>query len=125
MSRFITELDVVLLDDTENDGRGLWMVNSVLIYSSDRANRIITVPAGFITDLASVPRIPLAFWMTGDTAHAAAVVHDFLYSTGQVNRGTADAVLLEAMAVTGIPSWRRYAMYLGVRVFGGSRFKTS
>ena len=47
---------------------------------------------------------------------------DYLYSTGKVSRGEADAVLLEAMAAEGVPSWRRWGMYLAVRVFGGPGF---
>lgn len=122
MSRFMTKLEVELVDDTENDGRGCWRLKNPLAYESDVAGKIITVPEGFCTDFASVPRIPVAYWLTGDTAHEAAVVHDFLYSTGELPRAKADDVLMEAMTVTGIPAWRRYAMYWAVRAFGGSHF---
>jgi len=121
MSKFLTALDVELVDDDQNDGRGAWRLTEPFVYQSDIAGNI-TVPAGFVTDFASVPRVPVAFWLTGDTAHDAAVVHDYLYTTGQVDRATADAVLLEAMALSGIPAWRRYAMYWAVRAFGGAHF---
>jgi hypothetical protein len=32
------------------------------------AKRMITVPAGFQTDLASMPRLPVVYMLTGDTA---------------------------------------------------------
>lgn len=122
MSKFLTLLDVRLLDDTQADGRGLWQLDQPLAYRSDVAGRVLIVPAGFETDFASVPRIPIAYWLTGDTAHPAAVVHDWLYSTREFPREKADAILLEAMAADGVPAWRRYAMYLAVRVFGGTHF---
>lgn len=122
MSQFLSVLDVQLLDDTMADGRGMWMLCQPLAYQSDIAGKVIVVPAGFKTDFASVPRLPIAYWLTGDTAHAPAVVHDHLYSTGDLPRETADAVLLEAMASAGVPRWRRYAMYWAVRAFGGGRF---
>jgi hypothetical protein len=121
MSRFSSSLEVELIEDDSNDGRGTWRLTAPLVYESDLAGTI-TVPAGFVTDFASVPRVPVAFWLTGDTAHDAAVVHDYLYSTGELPREKADAVLLEAMAVTGIPAWRRYPMYWAVRAFGGRYF---
>lgn len=122
MSRFLTPLDVQLVDDTKADGRGWWALKADLVYLSDVARRRITVPKGYETDFASVPRVPIAYWLTGDTAHMAAVVHDWLYTTGLVPRDMADEVLLEAMAVEGVPAWRRYAMYWAVRAFGGGHF---
>ena len=122
MSEFITKLDVELVDDLSNEGRGSWRLASPLAYSSDVSGLTITVPVGFITDFASVPRAPIAFWLTGDTAHEPAVIHDYLYATGLLPRALADSVLLEAMAVEGVPSWRRYAMYYAVRAFGDAHF---
>lgn len=122
MSKFLTVLDVKLLDDTRADGRGMWELCKPLAYRSEIAASVIIVPAGFQTDFASVPRVPVAYWLTGDTAHPPAVVHDWLYSTGEFQRQKADAILLEAMAADGVPAWRRYVMYLAVRAFGGSHF---
>lgn len=122
MSRFVTDLSVRLVDDIENEGRGKWELCLPLIYESDIAGKTLTVPLGFKTDFASVPRLPVAYLLAGDTAHESAVVHDFLYTSGDFSRATADDVLLEAMAVTGIPAWRRYTIYYAVRAFGSSHF---
>lgn len=116
MSKFLSKC-VLEIADNEDDGK--WIVHDPLIYQSDVAARIITVPAGFPTNLASVPRLPVVFLLTGSTSNEAAVVHDYLYSTGIVSREIADKVLEEASAVTGVPWWRRKLMYFGVR-FGGS-----
>jgi len=50
------------------------------------------------------------------------VVHDWLYSTHQVRRSVADAVLREASAVTLVPGWRRWLIWAGVRLFGWSHW---
>jgi hypothetical protein len=79
---------------------GHWRLIAPLVSQSDVAGMIFTVPTGFITDLGSVPRVPIAYLLAG-TSNEASVVHDFLYSTHPVPRNTADAVLREASAVTG------------------------
>lgn len=111
--RFITKLTVEL----QGDGR--WVLRRSLAYRSFLLG-LVTVPAGFDTDFASVPRVPVVFWLTGDTAKEAAVVHDWLYRTQKVTRKMADQVLAEA-ATCGIPPephWRRLLLYAGVRAFG-------
>lgn len=118
MSRFLSSLQAELVDDSQD----WWRLKSPLVYQSTLAKQIITVPAGFETDFASVPRLPLAFWLTGNTARAAAAVHDYLYSTGQFKRAMADKVMLEAMAATAVPAWRRHSMYWMVRLFGGAHY---
>jgi hypothetical protein len=99
------------------------MLDAPLVYESEVAGRIFVVPTGFETDLASVPRLPLAYMLFGGVGDAAAVVHDFLYSTQEVSREMADDVLEEAMRVSGVAGWRRYPMWFGVRLFGGSHWK--
>ena len=105
-----------------SDDPCMWELVEALYYRSDLAGRTIIVPPGFRTDLASVPRLPLVYWLTGDTSHAAAVVHDYLYGSREVSRKMADDILREASRVTGVPAWRRFLMYLGVRVGGAARY---
>jgi hypothetical protein len=111
MARFLTPLRA------EKSGE-YWTVLQPLIYDSDVACKVFIVPEGFVTDFASVPRLPLAFLLTGDQAHEAAVVHDFLYSRGVVDRATADAVFREAAVASGEPAWRATLMHWGVRMGG-------
>lgn len=119
MSRFLNRLRIEVATDQDD---GQWMLAGPLIYESDVAKQTITVPAGFRTDLASVPRLPIVYLLTGGTSNEAAVVHDYLYSTGLVSRKLADEVLAEASKVTGVPAWRRGLMWAAVRLFGGSHF---
>ncbi|CAG4889211.1 DUF1353 domain-containing protein [Paraburkholderia gardini] len=122
MSAFLTELQVDLVSDSTNSGRGTWRLTAPLIYQSDVAKQTFTVPAGFETDFSSVPRTPVAFLLTADSAHAASTVHDALYSFHWVPRNIADAVLREASLVSGVPAWRAALMFYGVRVFGASHW---
>jgi hypothetical protein len=119
MSRFLSACVLEVASD-QDDGKWILMAN--LRYESDVAMRTIVVPAGFQTDLASVPRLPFVYLLCGDCAREAAVVHDYLYSTHPVDRATADAVLREASAVTGVPAWRRWLMWAGVRIGGASHW---
>lgn len=102
-----------------------WVLTSELAFSSEVLNRLIIVPIGFRTDFASVPRLPLAFLLFGGVAQEAAVVHDFLYSTGACTRKLADEVFAEASKACGVSAWRRGPMWLGVRLFGGSRYRAA
>jgi hypothetical protein len=119
MSAFLTALEVELVSDATNSGRGTWRLTAPLVYQSDVAAQTFTVPAGFETDFASVPRLAIAFALCGDSAHAASAVHDALYTYHWVDRATADAVLREAALVSGVPSWRASLLYYGVRIGGG------
>lgn len=123
MSKFLSELDMMEADRDVDDGK--WRLCAPLIYSSDAINRTITVPADFVTDLASVPRLPVIYWLCGGRANKPAVVHDFLYSNGIVPREQADAVFLEAMEVVGVPWVYRKLMWAGVRVGGASHYATA
>lgn len=123
MSKFLTGLHVEIVDPQAAQGRGTWMLKEDFQYQSDVANTIITVPAGFITDFASVPRIPVLFTLFGAIASEAAVVHDWLYRTGMLGRKTADKVLKEAVLVSGYPKWQAWGLYLGVRIGGSSFYK--
>jgi hypothetical protein len=119
-ARFLGDLELCEADEDADDG--MWRLGKPLSYSSGVANRVITVPAGFRTDLASVPRLPVIYWLCGGRANKPAVVHDFLYTEGLVARRIADAVFLEAMAVVSVPIIYRVLMWLGVRLGGASHY---
>jgi hypothetical protein len=122
MSAFLSELQVELVNDATNSGRGTWRLTAPLVYKSEVAKLTFRVPAGFETDFASVPRTPVAFLLTADSAHEASTVHDWLYSEHAVARDVADAVLREASLVSGVPAWRAALMFWGVRALGWSHW---
>lgn len=94
-----------------------WILLSDLVYDHKRYG-IITVPKGFETDFASVPRIPVVFELVGDRGHAAATIHDWLYHNGTLSRKDVDKILLQALRDTKVGKVRSYVMYFGVRAFG-------
>ncbi len=114
MSEFLDRLDVTEIKDK------IWEISDhPFRYQSDLAKRTFTVPVGFFTDFASIPRwMPLIYAMLGDTAHEAAAVHDWLYYAAITTRGVADQVLKEAIEVCGISAWRANLFYAGVRMGG-------
>lgn len=119
---FKTELDVRLLADNSNDGRGTWQLLTDLVYQSDIIGTTLTIPAGFITDFASLPRAPFVFVVFGDRAHKAAVVHDWLYTTHFYTREESDNVFYEAMIASGMHPDIAKMMFEGVRLFGASHW---
>lgn len=120
MAKFVTSLVCMNLDDV------YWLLYSPLIYESEIVGRI-EVPKGFITDLASVPKVPLVYEVWGNKAHHEAVIHDYLYRTDSVPQVTfdqANEVFLEAMGVRGKPWYIKYPMYWGVCLGGSQYFHT-
>ena len=106
----------------EDDG-GRFVLTAPLVYDSLVLQVALTVPAGFPTDFASIPRGLWNILPPVGKYDAAAMCHDWLYQTGMyhgvtVDRGDADRVLLEAMEVLGVARWQRWAIYLGVRIGG-------
>lgn len=63
-----------------------------------------------------------SYWLFGAMAEAAAVVHDFLYSTEACLRKQADEVFAEACKAKRLAAWRRGAMWMGIRLFGAGRY---
>ena len=137
--RFGGKLVLVLLDNkytpSIKKGRSLWGLHDPLGYSPFDRSETITVPAGFVTDLASIPRFawillpPDGPWVKG------AVIHDFLYATRgsgkwkkhppaisraiPYTRSEADAILREALENRGVGWLRRQVIWLAVRLGGG------
>ena len=121
MSRFLTELDCSLKPGSDR----IWALNRPLIYYSSLLDEIITVPASFETDLSSVPRVPLIFWLWGNRAHREGVLHDYLFrkdSVPAVPFETANRIFLESQKSRKKSVFVRYPMYWGVVVGARSAY---
>ena len=131
MSTFLTPLQMEYMTCPFNkplknrEGRQLYRLIAPLLYQSDIAGVTITVPVGYISDLASIPRMPLVYRELESLADMPGVAHDFCYSTGFLDRDTADLMLKEACFLIGLPAWKVWAIYYGVRVGGGSHYMRS
>jgi len=131
-STFTTPLEIEYID-----GRN-WKITQEFDYYMDgnpehmttielRTAATIQVPAGFVTDFASVPKL---FWNILPPTGAygkAAVIHDYLYRTGglagKYTKADCDAIFYDAMGVLGVPNWKRWVMYVAVSLFGKGSFK--
>jgi len=84
----------------------------------------IIVPAGFITDFASIPRPFWSFINPAGRVKPASIPHDFLYSRqGKLDHTTltrkrCDQIFLEIMVVIKMKWIKRHLAYRAVRIFG-------
>lgn len=87
----------------------------------------ITVPAGFESDGASVPRLfwGVVFPRDDRQALCAAICHDYIYRTHPAawKRSDADDAFLFLLEQGGVPWLRRTRAYIGVRLFGAPSWK--
>lgn len=77
------------------------------------------VPAGFQTDLASIPRIFQSIVPKIGKHIQPAIAHDFCYAGNtDLTKEEADLLFLDGMKSTGVWWLRRRVMYLAVRLGG-------
>nr|WP_314532964.1 DUF1353 domain-containing protein [uncultured Pseudomonas sp.] len=121
MSKFLNTLK------TEQDGK--WDRTLLADLSlQDDDHGLITVPAGFRTDFASIQFLHNIFLfvlyaLLAGYGNYAATVHDWLYTSGPLTRKQADAVLYRGLRAEGVARWRAWLFWAGVRIGGGKRYK--
>lgn len=138
--RFPHRLFLVLLDNRDRPsiraGRSLWALQRPMSYFAGAGrDEEIVVPAGFVTDLASIPRLVWSFYPPDGPWVKAAIVHDFLYDTQgdgrwhskigvsrekPYSRAESDDILLEGMVERDVGRWERFVIWASVRL-GGQR----
>ncbi len=92
-------------------------------YYSKRSESTIYVPPGFVCDFASVPRLPVMYWMFGGKADGPAAIHDILYRWPFTGRIEADKIFNEAMRTDGKWFSTRWPMTGAVMTFGWASYK--
>jgi hypothetical protein len=122
MSRFITTLK------TEQIGRRQHTLLAELVLADEDVG-VIVVPAGVSTNFASLDVLHnvllfVLFALVAGYGNYAATVHDWLYTTGQVSRKEADAVLYRALRAEGVARWRAWLFWSGVRIGGAHRYRS-
>lgn len=123
---FLTTLDLRIAG-LDGD-RLMWLVLAPFVAVVDGhlpTQRIIRVESGFLTDLLSIPRMPLVYLRFANRAQMPAVIHDHLYSQGgtEADRAYADQVFYQGMLDTGIEANDALTMFRGVREFGKKHFR--
>jgi hypothetical protein len=79
----------------------------------------VTVPSGFVTDLASIPSLFWSFLRPDGEYAYAAIIHDYLYWVQDGSRSAADKILKMAMEDFGVSPQTIYEIYGAVRADGG------
>ena len=123
MSRFTTTLKT-----EQTDRRTYTLLDDLVLADDDE--RVITVPAGFTTDFASIKVLHNAFLfvlfaLVSGYGNYAATVHDWLYEHGSLTRKEADAVLYRALRAEGVARWRAWLMWAGVRIGGAKQYNST
>lgn len=114
---FKSDLNFRLKPGSDN----IYVIDEPLHFYSQLLRKVVEVPVGFETDLASVPRIPIVFALWGGMVHREGVLHDYLFRIGipfECTFSQANKVFLEAMKSRNKPFYIRWPIYSGV-VIGG------
>jgi len=99
----------------EREGRGEFRVASPVVWIVGETR--IEIPAGYVTDGASLPWFARWLWSPWGRAGAAAILHDWiLENTGDDwPKWLCDWLFLGALKAQGLPDLTAVCMYLAVR----------
>ena len=104
-------------------GRTTFMLRDPLTLTFRDGAPSITVPAGFVTELSSLPK-GLRWWDgKTDPSMAPAVLHDYLYWYQPCTQDEADAVMVRAMGALGASQPKAVAAFQAVSNAGSTAFK--
>lgn len=121
---------VYALDKSKQENEDLWVTNEEFTYfiGPVQDQKYVTVPAGFITDGASVPRMFWPIFPPWGVYGQATILHDYLCVHKQLTKNgdnpnlrigqeEIDKVLYSAMKALGTPVWKRAIIYAAVRFY--------
>jgi len=118
------KVEILSADCTERLGNRLWVLTQPFVFFVD--DELFTVPQGFVTDGASVPRLlwPICSPVSGPFGQGA-LAHDFYYSIDgpDIGRLRADLILYAMGRLRG--AWISEAQLVksGVNLFGWMSYK--
>jgi hypothetical protein len=95
-----------------------WIVNKKMLYRIGISKDTITVPRGFVTDLASIPPILQSIIQQNGPYLLPAIVHDYLYWIQTCTRAQSDKLLRLAMIENKVKVVHRVAIYDSVKAAG-------
>ncbi|MGV9821300.1 DUF1353 domain-containing protein [Nocardia xishanensis] len=91
-----------------------WRLSEPLVYQGDVQE--FTVPAGFRTDFASVPRALVWLIPRYGAYTRAAILHDYLLHSHEVSTADADGLFRRCLREFGVSVPRRWMMWAAVRL---------
>ena len=115
MSSFTEDLLVKVLAE-ERNGQGLFEVAQPFTFDIGflGSGETVLVPAGFVTDFASIPRFARSLFPTSGKVAKAALLHDYMLL---LNDPRAADAFAEALKVAGVGKVRRWLMVAAVRLW--------
>jgi hypothetical protein len=99
------------------DGRH-WIVRQPLTYTIGVSSDSVTVPPGFVTDLASIPQALQSIIRQNGLYLLPAVVHDYLYWKQTCTRAQSDQIFMLAMIEHKVRDFHRIAIHEAVKAAG-------
>lgn len=78
----------------------------------------VHVPASFISNGASVPRVFWSLFPPVGKYFLAAVVHDYVLEDTSVPWKTATKIFDQALREVGVRTWKRHVMRVSVAIYG-------
>lgn len=110
------------------DNERLWIVTKPIRYQiSGLYDWHVTVPAGFKSDLASLPPLTafLVRWRKQQhRINSGAILHDFLYATHGCSRSIADSIVEGQWRDDEIPRGEAKLFRASVQIFGKRAYKS-
>ena len=88
-----------------------------LVEQYESINNEVVVPAGFVSDGASIPRVFRLFFSPTGQYFSAAIIHDYII-VYEKNWNLANAQFNAELKNLGIAAWRRHTLVWGVKVWG-------
>lgn len=104
-----------------------WIVTRPATYVlSSSLGHEIEIPAGFVTDLATIPgAVRWVFGKDLGRINRAGVLHDWLYSTHHYSRAVCDAAMYQALRQSGVARWRCKVIAACAHAFGKRAYRTA
>jgi hypothetical protein len=110
---------------TEQIGREFTLLAELRL--KDDAQDVLTVPAGFTTNYASLAAFHnillfVIYALLVTYGNRACTTHDWLYTEGKLSRKDCDDVFYRALRADGVAKWRAAIFWVGVRIGGASHY---
>jgi hypothetical protein len=99
------------------EGQHFILIQPFVVHFGEGADSL-AIPAGFVTDFASIPQIAQSLISKLGPHIRAAIVHDYLYWSQCCSRHEADAIFGKMMKDLGVSLLTRKALYFAVANFG-------
>jgi hypothetical protein len=92
----------------------VWQDMEFVVTADDKPTATITVPRGFVTDLASTPKSVWSLYPPFGKYLAASILHDYLYWRQSCRREDADKIFYQTMRDAGVDQATQSRFYLAL-----------